>query len=107
MLLIPVGRLDVPPIELLLRAQIRLGQRRATKGNHGLAADERHPTGEAFFAKRCGGIAPREAAANDHDRLIGVRWRHPSGSRLDPYRGGTLPAGASVASLASMQSRSW
>ena len=111
MLVIPTRRPDIPPVEILLRAQVRLGQRRATERDPRLSADEHDAALEALFAERHRGVATGEPAADDHDRPIAAsclqRWHckhctHPprhatacAGSRTkygsSPARAGPTP----------------
>jgi hypothetical protein len=75
-LLIPTGRSHVPPAEILFRAQIRLGQRRTTKRDPRLRADEDDAAPEALFAESHRGVAAGNAAADDHDRFTVFSTRH-------------------------------
>ena len=66
---IPAGRPDVPAVETLLRPQIGLGQRRTTEGNTRFPADKHHRRRETLLPESRGGVAAREATADDHNRV--------------------------------------
>jgi hypothetical protein len=70
MLVIPTGRSDIPPVEILLRAEIGLRKRRTTESRPRLSADEHDAALEALFAERHRGVATGEPAADHHNRPI-------------------------------------
>ena len=70
MLLIPTRGLDVPPVEILLRAQVRLGQRRAAERNPRLSANDHNPPEKPSSRSVGCGIASGQPTADDHDGLI-------------------------------------
>lgn len=73
---IPVGRPDIPAVEFLLRPQVSLGQRRATKRDARFLADDHDPPAETLLPKGRGGIAPRDATAGHDDRTPADSLRH-------------------------------
>ncbi len=75
-LLIPIRRLDIPPGEVLLRAQVCLRQRRTAERDPRLATDHHDSAPETLFAEGHCGVSPGEAAADDHDRLTLVTYGH-------------------------------
>jgi hypothetical protein len=79
---VPVGGPDVPAVEVLFRSQVRLGQRRPAKRDARLRADDNDRSSETFIAQGSGRVAPREAAADDHDRALADTFRHASPTRL-------------------------
>jgi hypothetical protein len=68
MCLVPVGGADIPVREILLRAQVRLRQRRTTKRDTGFLADDHESAFKTFLADSGGGCAPGLAAAHNHHR---------------------------------------
>jgi hypothetical protein len=77
---VPVRRPDVPAAEILLRAEIRLRQGRATEGDPWFGADEHDPALEALLAERHRGVAAGEAGAGDHERLVTAHAMRSGGS---------------------------
>ena len=75
-LLIPAGRPDIPVREILLRPQVRLGERRPAKGDARFPADNGDPVPESLLPQGYGGIAPGHAAADDHDSGPAATLRH-------------------------------
>ena len=67
-LFVPAGGSDIPVLEILLRPQIRLGERRTAKRDARFSADDCDPASVTLFPESYGGIAPSDAAPNDHDR---------------------------------------
>jgi hypothetical protein len=64
---VPAGRPDVPAFEILFRPEEGLGQRRPAKRDTRFPADDHDRPGETFLPQGGGRVAPREAAADDHD----------------------------------------
>ena len=75
-LLIPAGRLDVPAREILLRAQVGLGERGPAEGDARFLADNGDRVPEPLLPQGHGGIAPGHAAADDHDSGLAGILRH-------------------------------
>jgi hypothetical protein len=73
---VPVGRPDVPAVEILLRPQVGLGQRRAAKGDARLPADEHDGPREALLPERDGRVPAGHAAADDHHGVSGGPLSH-------------------------------
>ena len=72
---IPAG-LDVPAVEILLRPQVGLGQRRPAEGNARLRADEHDRSPETLLPEGGGGVSPCETTADDYDRARAGSFRH-------------------------------
>ena len=84
---VPAGWPDIPAVEVLFRSQVRLGQRRPAKRDARFRADDNDRPGETFLPQGSGRVAPREAAADDHDRALADTFRHASPTRLQVLPG--------------------
>ena len=73
---VPAGRPDIPAFEILLRPQVGLGQRRTTEGDARFLADDHDRSRKTLRSEGCGGVAPRDATADDHDRAHTGSLRH-------------------------------
>ena len=88
---IPAGWPDVPAFEILLRPQVRLGQRRTAEGDARFLADDHDRSGETLLPQGGGGVAPRDAAADDHDRAPADSLRHGVHSAAPVQQAGWKP----------------
>ncbi len=96
---VPAGRPDVPAVEILLRPQVGLGQRRAAEGEARFPADEHDRPGETLVPQRRGGVAPGQAAADDHDRVSCDPLGHAVDSALRALQGDAVTLLRTVGTL--------
>src|SRR5262249_50850171 len=88
---VPAGWPDIPAVEVLCRSRFRLRQRRSAKRDARFRADDNDRSSETLIPQGSGRVAPRETAADDHDRARADTFRHasPTRSQFLPGRKGT------------------
>jgi hypothetical protein len=90
---VPAGWPDIPAVEVLFRSQVRLGQGRPPEWDARFRADHHDRSSETLIPQGSGRVAPREAAADDHDLALADTFRHASPTRLQFLPGRRVLAG--------------
>jgi hypothetical protein len=85
-LLIPGGGSDVPPVEILLRPEVGLGQRGTTEWDPRFVADDHDSAAKSLIPKSRRGVPSGETATDNDDGLGTVLRRHRSHSFSGPRK---------------------